>query len=245
MSNITFINFNDGKDDKRSRIRSHAQSARYRRERMLTAQQHKWRVGAYGSKSVSPTIPKVEPVPEDGRVETQSSGTSTPTEPGKPRKRKERRKPAKPKQATQLPTPPKETVSLVPLPVPNEQRHMELVLAQTSTWVQATYHNSWQSSIKHDRLIYDFDNGIETLRDSFLLVSDLVAMQNNQAAFKALNLVLDVVPNLLKNPHPELLYVLIELGAGVIMENESLRTMVKVGSPFPTCNVQENSTESA
>ena len=228
MSNITFIDFHDGKDAKRSRIKSHAQSARYRRERMLAAQQHRWRIGAYTAKAAGPVTPDPEPHLDESRFETEGSESSTLSGPSTPRRKKNQRKKVKRRTPPRLPTPPTRSPSPICVALPNEQKNMEIILSQASDWIQGTYNTSWSSHIKQDRLVYDFDNGIETLRDSFLLVSDLVLMNKHAAAFDALNHVLDIMPGLLRNPHPELLYCLLELGAGTTLQNVPLRTMVKV-----------------
>ena len=229
MSNITFIDFHDNKDEKRSRIKSHAQSARYRRERMLAAQQHRWRIGAYTTKAGNPVTPDSEPDQVESRVQTEDSGTSTPSDATSSRLKKRRRKKTKRRTPPRLPTPSTRSPSPICVALPDDQKNMEIVLSQASNWIKGTHRTSWSNNIMQDRLVYDFDNGIETLRDSFLLVSDLVLMQKHTAAFDALNHVLDIMPALLRNPHPELLYCLIELGAGITMQDvPAIRTMVKV-----------------
>jgi hypothetical protein len=102
--------------------------------------------------------------------------------------------------------------SVVP---PDELKQIELVLAKASSWMKGKFDSTWRSSFQQDPVVYDFDNGVEIVRESLFLVADLVALGKTPSAFEVLNGLLDMMPDLLRHPYPELFFFLVELSAGV------------------------------
>ena len=103
-------------------------------------------------------------------------------------------------------------INIIP---PDDLRQIELVLTQASNWMVGKFDSSWGSSVRRDPVVYDFDNGVEIVREAFFLVADLITMGKTGFAFQLLNCLLDIMPDLLKEPHPELFFFLVELAAGI------------------------------
>jgi hypothetical protein len=98
--------------------------------------------------------------------------------------------------------------------LPAKLRQIDLVLQSTSHWMRGQY-DTWHISVQDNPAVFDLDNGIEIVRESFFLVSDLMALGRTRHAFQALQHLLDFLPSLLKNPHPELFFFFVELAAGI------------------------------
>lgn len=110
-----------------------------------------------------------------------------------------------------------------------DDAQVQLLLLQSSHWMQHQYKHCWSVQMQHDPSVYDLNTSLETFREAFYIVSDLLALDKVRSAFEVLNYTLDSVPDLLREPHPELLFALLELASGINMPTTStLHATVKI-----------------
>jgi len=111
---------------------------------------------------------------------------------------------------------------------PNRIREIDIVLQQAFNWTQGSFSSSWNAQLQKFPYIFDIDRRAEVLRDSFLLVSDLLEERQTSLAFRALNDILDAIPRFFANAHPSLFLCLMELCMGTNMPNAPATLQKKV-----------------
>ncbi|KIW94666.1 uncharacterized protein Z519_04643 [Cladophialophora bantiana CBS 173.52] len=77
---------------------------------------------------------------------------------------------------------------------PDRVRKIDIVLQQAFNWTQGSVSASWNAQIQNYPYIFDIDRWVNLLRDSFLIVSDLLERGQTHLAFRALNDTLDTIP---------------------------------------------------
>lgn len=102
---------------------------------------------------------------------------------------------------------------------PSDDLKIEFVLSESFNWMMGQYTFPWSPLVRLNPDIFDTDNQLEIFRESFYIVCDLVEMGKVNAAFIVLRHALDAVPQLLREPHPELLFSLVELAYGISLGN--------------------------
>lgn len=100
---------------------------------------------------------------------------------------------------------------------PDRVRNIDIVLQQAFNWTQGSSSASWNDEIQNFPYIFDIDRRVELLRDSFLIVSDLLEQGQTHLAFRTLNDILNTIPRYLVNAHPSLFLCLLELCLGINM----------------------------
>ena len=199
MATLTFVDFQGDHNRNQSRIRSHAAKLRYRRERAATAKFAKEKHLPELSSSFS-ALPENAPVEASIFLDKRQDHKLV-------QQHLIRRSPAL--------LPP----TILP---PEELKQIELILSQTSSWMKGAFDALWRPSVQQDPVIYDFDNGNEIIRESLFIVSDLVALKKTAPAFEILNCLLDIIPEVFRDPHPDLLFLLVELSAGISLNSAPL-----------------------
>lgn len=111
---------------------------------------------------------------------------------------------------------------------PDRVREIDIVLQQAFNWTQGSFSASWNSQIQNYPYIFDIDRRAEVLRDSFLIVSDLLELRQTTLAFRALNDILDSIPRYFVNAHPSLFLCLVELCLGTNMPRAPVALQKKV-----------------
>jgi hypothetical protein len=111
---------------------------------------------------------------------------------------------------------------------PDRVRKIDIVLQQAFNWTQGSFSASWNAQIQNHPYIFDYDRRVELLRDSFLIVSDLLERGQTHPAFRILNEILDTIPRYLVNAHPSLFLCLVELCLGMNMPQAQATLQNKV-----------------
>jgi hypothetical protein len=100
---------------------------------------------------------------------------------------------------------------------PTDDLKIEFVLNESFNWMIGQYTSSWSSSVQRNPNVFDLNGEVEILREAFYVVTDLLEIQKTAAAFAVLKHTLDAMPAIFQDPHPELLFTLVELAYGINM----------------------------
>ena len=100
---------------------------------------------------------------------------------------------------------------------PADELKIQFVLNESFSWMLGQYTSSWSSSVQHDPDVFDLNGEVEVLREAFYVVTDLLELGKTASAFKVLKHTLDAMPAIFQDPHPELLFTLVELAYGINM----------------------------
>ncbi|KAJ9615236.1 hypothetical protein H2200_001310 [Cladophialophora chaetospira] len=100
---------------------------------------------------------------------------------------------------------------------PTDDLKIEYVLSESFNWMMGQYTSSWSSLVRRDPKVFDLNGEVEILREAFYIVTDLLGMKKTSAAFAVLRHTLDAIPATFRDPHPELLFTLVELAYGINM----------------------------
>ncbi|OAP63968.1 hypothetical protein AYL99_03195 [Fonsecaea erecta] len=111
---------------------------------------------------------------------------------------------------------------------PSDDMKIEYVLSESFNWMMGQYTSSWSSLVQRDPTVFDLNGEVEIFREAFYIVTDLLDLQKTDAAFAVLRHTLDAIPSIFRNPHPELLFTLVELAYGINMVHASdLHTKIR------------------
>ncbi|OQU94080.1 hypothetical protein CLAIMM_00492 [Cladophialophora immunda] len=111
---------------------------------------------------------------------------------------------------------------------PSDDLKIEHVLSESFNWMMGQYASSWSSLVQRDPTVFDLNGEVEIFREAFYVVTDLLELRKTDAAFAVLRHTLDAIPPILRNPHPELLFTLVELAYGINMVHASdLHTKIR------------------
>ncbi|KIW77433.1 hypothetical protein Z517_09879 [Fonsecaea pedrosoi CBS 271.37] len=112
---------------------------------------------------------------------------------------------------------------------PSDDLKIERVLSESFNWMMGQYNSSWSSLVQCDSTVFDTNEEVEIFREAFYIVTDLLEIQKTDAAFAVLQRTLDAIPRMFRNPHPELLFTLVELAYGINMGHASvLHTRIRL-----------------
>lgn len=100
---------------------------------------------------------------------------------------------------------------------PGDDLKIEYVLSESFNWMMGQYACSWSPLVRTDPTVFDLNQQLEIFRESFFVVTDLLGLQKWDAAFAVLRHTLDAIPQMFREPHPELLFTLVELAYGINM----------------------------
>ena len=103
--------------------------------------------------------------------------------------------------------------------LPTDDMMFDRVLHESFNWLIGQYSTSWSALTQQDPTVFDLNDQVEIFREAFFIVSDLLRIRQIPAAFEVLAHTLDSIPQLFQNPHPELLFTLVELAFGVTMSD--------------------------
>ncbi|KIW92334.1 uncharacterized protein Z519_07318 [Cladophialophora bantiana CBS 173.52] len=104
---------------------------------------------------------------------------------------------------------------------PSDDLKIEHVLSESFNWMMGQYTTSWSSLVQRDPTVFDLNGEVEIFREAFYVVTDLLELGKMDTAFAVLRQTLDAIPPIFRNPHPELLFTLVELAYGINMANAS------------------------
>lgn len=100
---------------------------------------------------------------------------------------------------------------------PGDDLRIEYVLSESFNWIMGQYTCSWSSLVQRDPTFFDMNDQVEIFREAFYIVTDLLEVGKPEAAFAVLRHTLDTIPLIFRNPHPELLFTIVELAYGINM----------------------------
>ncbi|RVX73651.1 hypothetical protein B0A52_02541 [Exophiala mesophila] len=195
MSELVFIDVRDQSGHNQRQVKSHVASGTHRQKRLVAISQYQKNADRDDKQSPS----------QDLSSEAKTSNIDVP---GWPQPHDS----TQAQQNVKVPSPGSTSVR-----ASSHETHVQFLLQQCSNWIQYQYRHFWSVTLRQDPLVYDLNNSIETFRESFYIVSDLLAMGKVRPAFEVLKYTLDSVPDLLRNPHPELLFALLEVASGINM----------------------------
>ncbi|KIV91881.1 hypothetical protein PV10_06372 [Exophiala mesophila] len=195
MSELVFIDVRDQSGQNQRQVKSHVASGTHRQKRLVAIEQYQKNADRDDEQSASQDLSS-----EATTSNIDVSGLQQPQDP------------TQDQYSVEVPSP-----SLTSVKASSHETHVQILLQQSSNWIQYQYRHFWSVKIRQDPLVYDLNTSIETFRESFYIVSDLLAMGKVNPAFEVLKYTLDSVPDLLRNPHPELLFALLEVASGINM----------------------------
>ena len=218
MPEIQFVDVRDRSGLNRNLIRRHAAEDAHRRRRVNDVFRYQNLISPQTPLALRPG--KEHESPQDGIAERDLAERSLPNEKTPPKKlsppsrTNPRARPRDPKSAMTLRWRVYNPTAIRP---PTDDLKIEFVLSESFNWMMGQYTSSWSSSVQRDPKVFDLNGEVEILREAFYVVTDLLAIGKTAAAFEALKVTLDAMPAILRDPHPELLFTLVELAYGINM----------------------------
>ncbi len=220
MPEIVFVDVQDKSGLNQKLIRRHAAEATHREKRLIDVFRHRDPVPhqrplvpwpAQTARSLLPNTTLVGPETEEESAITQ---VSVPPRRVVPSREKHRKQVRDPKTALTLRWRAGRPTAIKP---PSDDLKIEYVLSESFNWMLGQYASSWSSSVRRDPRVFDLNGEVEILREAFFIVTDLLEVQQTSAAFAVLGHTLDAIPAIFRDPHPELLFTLVELAYGINM----------------------------
>jgi hypothetical protein len=216
MPEILFIDVQDKSGRNPNVIRRHAAEEAHRKKRMTNVFRHQDQIARQKPLSIRPRQPEQADTTEEDETEYQLR-----TAQDAPPDRKAHQPPARktrqvrdPKAALMLRWRAGNPTAIKP---PTDDLKIEFVLSESFNWMMGQYTSSWSPLVRRDPKVFDLNGEVEILREAFYIVSDLLEIRKTAAAFTVLKHTLDSIPAVFRDPHPELLFTLVELAYGINM----------------------------
>ncbi|KIW64937.1 hypothetical protein PV04_07237 [Phialophora macrospora] len=220
MPEILFIDVQDKSGLNRNVIRRHAAEDAHRKKRMTDVFRHQSQVARQKPLSLRPAVQSRKSEQADTTVEDETGDELQIAQDAPPDRQVYQPPARKTRQVRDL----KAAMTLrwragnpTAIKPPTDDLKIEFVLSESFNWMMGQYTSSWSSLIQRDPKVFDLNGEVEILREAFYIVTDLLEVGKTAAAFTVLKHTLDSIPAVFRDPHPELLFTIVELAYGINM----------------------------